>query len=53
MTRENTKELMPIIQAYAEGKTIQYRTEDGWKDFDKPSFSELPTKYRIKSEQQS
>lgn len=25
MTREDAKELIPIIQAYAEGKTIQYR----------------------------
>lgn len=37
MTREQAKELLPIIQAYAEGKTIQYKARDtgqwcDWKD---------------------
>ena len=29
MTREEAKELLPIMQAFAEGKTIQYETHDG------------------------
>ena len=32
MTREEAKEILPIIQAFAEGKTIEYREYDGeWK----------------------
>ncbi len=36
MTREETKELLPIMQAYAEGKPIQYRAIDGgyWYDLE-------------------
>ena len=34
MTREEAKELLPIIQAFAEGKTIQYEASDGWIDLD-------------------
>jgi hypothetical protein len=33
MSREKAKELLPIIQAYAEGKVIQFRQADGvWID---------------------
>ena len=34
MTREEAKELLPIIQAWVEGKTIQYFniSEDKWCD---------------------
>lgn len=51
MTREEAKELLPIIQAFAEGKTIQYETRDGWMDLDAlyPHGSIL-SKYRIKPE---
>ena len=34
MTREEAKNLLPIIQAFAEGKTIQYEASDGWIDLD-------------------
>ena len=34
MTREEAKELLPIIQAFAEGKTIQVWANDTWKDDD-------------------
>ena len=35
MTREKAKELLPVIQAYAEGKTIQTKRLDGtWVDFE-------------------
>lgn len=30
MTREETKELLPIIQAFAEGKTIQVQEDINW-----------------------
>ena len=34
MTRDRAKELLPVIQAYAEGKEIQYRKDDSdsWRD---------------------
>ena len=33
MTREEAKELLPIIQAFTEGKTIQFRTNNrSWVD---------------------
>ena len=50
MTREQAKELLPIIQAFAEGKTIQYLDKiDGWRDYNDPSFCGN-LKYRIKPE---
>ena len=57
MTREEAKVLLPIIQAFAEGKTIQYyRNKDGIQQWvDVPSdetvnFSDYTSKYRIKPE---
>ena len=52
LTREEAKEMLPIIQAWADGKTVDWYDEDiGWRasgftlDFDKkPNF------YRIKPE---
>ena len=41
MTRKEAKELLPIIQAFAEGKTIQDWTNDTWKDKEYTSFGEL------------
>ena len=52
MTREEAKKLLPIIQAYAEGKTIQVKTIDGiwYDDEDILKFDSGPQNYRIKSE---
>lgn len=57
MDREEAKELLPIIQAFAEGKTIQYcYNKDGIQQWvDVPSdetvnFSDYTSKYRIKPE---
>ena len=52
MTREEAKQLLPIIQAFAEGKTIQYYSEEnGWIDWlNFVHFNEPPSTYRIKSE---
>lgn len=54
MTREQAKELLPIIQAFAEGKIIQVKGPDNkWYDYDrkdcKLKFDSNPQKYRIKS----
>ena len=55
MTREEAKQLLPIIQAFAEGKTIQVKvTDSGWYDWknktDELNFESGPQKYRIKPE---
>lgn len=56
MTVERAKELLPIMQAFAEGKTIQFLSKqeqldgkwlDVWYDCTNPTFSETTT-YRIK-----
>ena len=50
MTREEAKELLPIMQAFAEGKTIEYRTLGGaWKVANTPTWSSCLF-YRIKPE---
>ena len=49
MTREQAKELLPIMQAFAEGKTIQVWANDTWQDEEYPSFVELSL-FRIKPE---
>ena len=50
MTREEAKQLLPIIQAFAEGKTIEYRESGGaWKVAHTPTWSSRLF-YRIKPE---
>lgn len=50
MTREEAKHLLPIIQAYADGKNIQYLNKDYiWEEFDDNTFSGSGS-YRIKPE---
>ena len=50
MTREEAKELLPIIHAFAEGKTIEFREFDGyWKEAPTPTWSSRLI-YRIKPE---
>ena len=50
MTREEAKELLPIMQAFAEGKTIEYRESGGaWKVANTPTWSSCLF-YRIKPE---
>ena len=52
MTREQAKELLPIIQAFAEGEIIQYKNFlDEWTDIEENeglSFICPPSDYRIK-----
>ena len=51
MNRNNAKQLLPIIQAYAEGKVIQInRPFSGWVDCDEPLFNGDQSSYRIKPE---
>lgn len=54
MNRQQAKELLPIIQAFAEGKIIRFYTmESGWVDIPKGEnldFCNDPSKYRIKTE---
>ena len=50
MTREEAKELLPIIQAWAEGKTIQFLINGEWEDIDQSDFACGPDKYRIQPE---
>lgn len=55
MNREQAKELLPIIQAFAEGKTIQVKSSDGlWYGREGENcefnFNADPQEYRIKSE---
>ena len=54
MNRKEAKELMPIIQAFAEGKTIQYYDSlidiSDWEDCENPNFENLTYKFRIKPE---
>lgn len=50
MNRERAKELLPIIQAFAEGKGIQTRNKlTDWLDVNQPSWVEHQ-EYRIKPE---
>ena len=50
MTREEAKELLPIIQAWAEGKNIQFLSDGEWHDINQADFTCYPDKYRIKPE---
>ena len=52
MTREEAKELLPIIQAFAEGKVIEiFDDEIGWAvEKENPKFDLSPEFYRIKPE---
>ena len=51
MTRERAKQILPMLQAYAEGKTIQIKADDGWEDLNEPSFAEpFDSLYRVKPE---
>ena len=51
MTREEAKELLPIIQAFAEGKSVQFSDEGNWYKTENPAFAS-GTMYRIKPESQ-
>lgn len=50
MNKDNAKDYLPLVQALAEGKTIQMDAEDEWFDNPNPDFT-LPVEcYRVKPE---
>ncbi len=55
MNIEETKEAIKVMQAFVDGKTIQYLSSIGWRDVDPLSTAEMAwlwgdVKYRIKPE---
>lgn len=51
MNRQQAKELLPIIQAFAEGKTIQVQEDIDWCYLgNNADFNLSPQRYRIKPE---
>ena len=50
MTREEAKQLLPIIQAFAEGKCVETKTGSGWVNMENMSFAGKPKAYRIHPE---
>lgn len=50
MNRQQAKDLLPIIQAFAEGKTIEYYSNDNWIEDKNFNFIDKAQNYRIKPE---
>lgn len=52
MNRSEAKDLLPIIQAFVEGRKIEYRElgEEHWSGTSTPTFDIESNEYRIKSE---
>ena len=49
MNKDQARGCLPLIQALAEGKTIQFKTiTDTWVDLINPSFESSPERYRVK-----
>ena len=49
MTREQTIEAIRVMQAFVDGKVVEFHDRDGWKRTDLPEWQFSATKYRIKS----
>jgi len=53
MNKDNAKDFLPIIQAWSEGRQIQFRTVDVWVDVGDRTqliFFNNPEDYRVKPE---
>lgn len=51
MTREEAKQLLPVIQAFADGKTIEFlNARNMWEELEDVLFCREPKYYRIKPE---
>ncbi len=50
MNKENAHLYLPLVQALAEGKTIQYGSESIWGEVKDPNFLNPPHYYHIKPE---
>ena len=49
MTKDKAKELLPIITAFAEGKTIEVKnSKNEWNEIEDPHFDVNPKAYRTK-----
>jgi len=50
MNKDNAKDYLPLVQALADGKTLQYyHTDQVWIDCNEISFADDPNYYRIAS----
>jgi hypothetical protein len=52
MNKKNAKDYLPFVQAMADGKTIQWKSDEGfWSDIDEIEFCmyDDPECYRIKT----
>ena len=47
MNRKEAKQLLPIIQAFSEGKDVETKTGSGWMSIENMSFAGKPDSYRI------
>jgi hypothetical protein len=51
MNKDNAKDYLPLVQAMADGKDIEYKDfADVWSIKSEINFSDEPDKYRIKPE---
>ena len=51
MNREAAKKLIPIMQAYADGKDVQFKTVNGWHDAPSPTPAfDARFEWRVKPE---
>ena len=52
MNKQAAQQYLPLIKAFAEGKTLQYKSsfENKWCDAPDLSFALAPERYRIKPE---
>lgn len=52
MNKDNAHLYLPLVQALADGKTIQYKSpyNDKWEDKTSVQFDSSPDQYRIKPE---
>ena len=51
MNKDKAHLYLPYVQAMADGKTVQWKTDSGnWKDGENLEFSLDPKNYRIKPE---
>ena len=48
MNRKEAKQLLPIIQAFSDGKDVETKTGSGWMSIENMSFAGKPDSYRIK-----
>lgn len=51
MNKDSAKDYLPLVQALADGRVIQWRNYAGdWLDSESPTMSDEPGRYRIKPE---